>query len=59
MPNEAPSKASKLKLTGNTMIMNMVESTAQGHALAEANGIGPKELHRFIELMWGECSPRS
>ncbi|KAI3399698.1 hypothetical protein diail_6047 [Diaporthe ilicicola] len=51
MSGEPYSKASTLKLLGNTFILNMVEQVAEGHVLAEKSGLGTEHSHRFIELM--------
>ena len=45
-------KATLLKVIGNTMILNMVESLAEGHTMAEQTGLGTNELHQFIETMF-------
>lgn len=41
-------KASLLKVIGNTMVLNMVESLAEGHTLAETSGLGTDKFHEFI-----------
>ncbi|EPQ53130.1 hypothetical protein GLOTRDRAFT_79197 [Gloeophyllum trabeum ATCC 11539] len=46
------SKATLLKIIGNTFILNMVETLAQGHALAEKSGLGVDNLQQFIETMF-------
>lgn len=51
MSGEPYSKASQLKLLGNTFILNMVEQVAEGHVLAEKSGLGTQYSHKFIELM--------
>lgn len=48
---EAPGHATLLKLTGNTFIISMVETLAEGHAFAEKSGLGSELLHKFIENM--------
>ncbi|KAL8684184.1 MAG: hypothetical protein Q9224_006539 [Gallowayella concinna] len=45
-------KATLLKIIGNTFILNMVETLAEGHTLAEKSGLGNDNLHRFIETMF-------
>lgn len=47
-----PSKATLLKLIGNTFVLSMVETLSEGHVIAEKSGLGVDELHRFIELMF-------
>ena len=48
MSDEPYSKASTLKIIGNTFILNMVEQLAEGHVLAEKSGLGTKYLHEMI-----------
>jgi len=45
------SNALKMKIIGNTFILNMVETLSEGHTLAEKSGLGSSSLHQFIELM--------
>lgn len=45
-----PGHAGLLKLTGNSFVLSMVETLAEGHAWAEKSGLGTDALHRFIEL---------
>lgn len=49
MSDEPYSKASTLKIIGNTFILNMVEQLAEGHVLAEKSGLGTGYLHNLIE----------
>lgn len=51
MSDESYSKASTLKLVGNSFVLNMVEQIAEAHVLAEKSGLGTDYTHRFIELM--------
>ena len=46
------SRATHLKIIGNTFILNMVETLAEGHTLAEKTGLGSTNLHQFIETMF-------
>ncbi|KAL9635155.1 MAG: hypothetical protein Q9204_002725 [Flavoplaca sp. TL-2023a] len=39
------------KIIGNTLILNMIESLAEGHTMAEKSGLGNDNLHQFIEVM--------
>ena len=48
MSDEAPSKATTLKVIGNSFVLNMVEQIAEGHVLAEKNGLGTGYLHQVI-----------
>ncbi|MCJ1378325.1 hypothetical protein MMC17_001422 [Xylographa soralifera] len=50
--DQAPGKATHLKIIGNTFILNMVETLSEGHALAEKSGLGSENLHNFIETMF-------
>lgn len=45
------SNALKMKIIGNTFILNIVETLSEGHTLAEKSGLGSSSLHQFIELM--------
>lgn len=44
--------ATRLKIIGNTFILNMVETLSEGHVLAEKSGLGVDNLHAFIETMF-------
>ena len=46
------SKATLLKIIGNTLILNMIEPLAEGHTMAEKSGLWNDNLHRFIEVMF-------
>ena len=50
--DQPPSRATLLKIIGNTFILNMVETLAEGHTLAEKSGLGTDNLHQFIEMMF-------
>jgi len=45
-------KATLMKVIGNTLILNMVESLSEGHVLAEKSGLGSENLHQLIENMF-------
>lgn len=45
--------ATRLKIIGNTFILNMVEILSESHVLAEKSGLGSDNLHKFIETMFG------
>jgi 3-hydroxyisobutyrate dehydrogenase-like beta-hydroxyacid dehydrogenase len=47
-----PSKATLMKIVGNTFVLNMVSVLAEGHVLAEKSGLGTDTLHAFMELMF-------
>jgi len=44
--------ATHMKIIGNTFVVNMVETLAEGHTLAEKSGLGSEQLHKFIETMF-------
>jgi 3-hydroxyisobutyrate dehydrogenase-like beta-hydroxyacid dehydrogenase len=46
------SKATLLKITGNTMILGMVEILAEALVFAEKSGTGTETLDSFIQLMF-------
>ena len=50
--DQAPSKATLLKIVGNTFIVSMVTTLAEGHVIAQTSGLGTDELHKFIEVMF-------
>lgn len=52
MSDEPYHKASYLKITGNTFILNMIEQVAEGHVLAEKSGLGTQYVHQFLENMF-------
>jgi 3-hydroxyisobutyrate dehydrogenase-like beta-hydroxyacid dehydrogenase len=45
-------KATTLKIIGNTMILNMVESLSEANVLAEKSGLGSDYLNKFVEIMF-------
>lgn len=47
-----PSKATLMKIIGNTFILSMVTTLSEGHTIAEKSGLGTDELHKFIEAMF-------
>ncbi|OAL35074.1 hypothetical protein AYO20_05551 [Fonsecaea nubica] len=49
---QEPSKATLLKIIGNTFVLGMVNALSEGHVLAEKSGLGVGELHKFIEVMF-------
>lgn len=49
---QEPRKATLLKVLGNTFIVSMIETLSEGHVAAEKTGLGVKELHQFIEIMF-------
>ncbi|KAI9678313.1 MAG: hypothetical protein M1817_006259 [Caeruleum heppii] len=49
---QEPSKATQLKVIGNTFILSMVETLSEGHVVAEKSGLGVENLQRFLETMF-------
>jgi len=49
---QEPSKATLLKIIGNTFVVSMVETLSEGHVVAEKAGLGVDDLHKFIETMF-------
>lgn len=49
---QEPGRATLMKIIGNTFILNMVETLAEGHTLAETTGLGSEDMHKFIETMF-------
>lgn len=50
--DQEPGAATRMKIIGNTFILNMVEMLSEGHVLAEKSGLGSKNLHQFVEQMF-------
>lgn len=50
--DQDPGKATLLKIIGNTFILSMVTALSEGHAMAEKTGLGTKELHQFVDMMF-------
>jgi len=46
------SKATLLKISGNTLILGMIEVLAEALVFAEKSGLGPDTLNEFIQLMF-------
>ena len=52
LSGQEPGQATRLKLIGNTFVLNMVEALSEGHVVAEKSGLGPQNLHKFIQVMF-------
>ena len=50
--SEDPGRASILKVLGNSMIFQVVNSIAESMVVAEKSGLGTDELQKFLELMF-------
>ena len=48
LSDEPYAKALKLKVLGNTFILNMVEQLAEAHVVAEKSGLGTQAIHQFV-----------
>lgn len=48
----APSKATLMKMIGNTFIVGMISNLSEGHVMAEKTELGVENLHKFIEAMF-------
>lgn len=51
-PGEDYGRALLLKVVGNAMVFQMIESLAEAHTVAEKSGLGGQQLHDFISLMF-------
>ncbi|KAI1337437.1 NAD binding domain of 6-phosphogluconate dehydrogenase-domain-containing protein [Xylariaceae sp. FL0016] len=51
--DEPYGKALKLKLIGNSFILNMVSQLGEGLTLAEKTGVGGESLKSFIDALYG------
>ncbi len=56
--DEPLSKPLQLKLIGNGMILQMVESIAGGMVMAEKSGVGVDHLFDWISMMWPGVYPQ-
>lgn len=50
--DQSPGKATLLKVLGNTLVLNMVESLSEGLTAAETTGLGVDNLHAFVEQLF-------
>ncbi|TQS32741.1 hypothetical protein Golomagni_06936 [Golovinomyces magnicellulatus] len=46
------SKATTLKVIGNTFVFNMVEQLSEAHVLAEKSGLGTQPIHQLVEALF-------
>ncbi|KAJ5338665.1 oxidoreductase [Penicillium brevicompactum] len=49
---QIPAKASQLKIMGNTFVISMVETIAEGLVVAEKSGLGTDAMHQFFEAVF-------
>lgn len=52
LSDQEPGQATRLKILGNSFVLNMVEVLSEGHVVAEKSGLGSHNLHQFIEIMF-------
>lgn len=52
LSDQEPGQATRLKILGNSFVLNMVEVLSEGHVVAEKSGLGTHNLHQFIEIMF-------
>ncbi|KNG85757.1 oxidoreductase [Aspergillus nomiae NRRL 13137] len=52
LSDQPVAKASQLKVLGNTFIISMVETIAEGLVVAEKSGLGTDALHQFFEAVF-------
>lgn len=52
LSDQEPGQATRLKILGNSFVLNMVEVLSEGHVVAEKSGLGIHNLHKFIEMMF-------
>jgi 3-hydroxyisobutyrate dehydrogenase-like beta-hydroxyacid dehydrogenase len=52
MSGEPPGTASHLKLIGNVLIIQMIESVAEAHVLAKKTKLRPTYLDQVIQSVW-------
>lgn len=48
-----PGMATLMKVTGNTFILSMIETIAEGLAFSEASGLGTENCAKFVSTMFG------
>lgn len=53
LTDQEPSKATLLKIIGNTFIVSMVTTLSEGYVAAEKSGLGVEELLKFVQTMFG------
>jgi 3-hydroxyisobutyrate dehydrogenase-like beta-hydroxyacid dehydrogenase len=52
LTGDKPGQATRLKILGNSFVLNMVEALSEGHVVAEKSGLSCANLHKFIEIMF-------
>ena len=52
LSDQPAGNATRLKVIGNTFILNMVSQLSEGLVLAEKSGLGAENLHQFISELF-------
>ncbi|KAI9824080.1 MAG: hypothetical protein M1832_002148 [Thelocarpon impressellum] len=52
LSGQAPSKATLLKVIGNTFVLSMIEALSEGHVVAEKSGLGVETLQKFVQALF-------
>ncbi|KAJ5822576.1 hypothetical protein N7447_004916 [Penicillium robsamsonii] len=55
--DQVPVKASELKIMGNTFVISMIETIAEGLMVAQKSGVGTDALHQFFEAVFKRFEP--
>jgi len=53
LSGEPYSKATTLKVLGNTFVFNMIEQLAEVHVVAEKSGLGTRPVHQLVDAIFG------
>lgn len=53
LSDQQPGAASLLKVIGNVLIVNTIETVAEAHVLAEKTGLNIQHLHNAISVLFG------
>ncbi|KEF59863.1 uncharacterized protein A1O9_04711 [Exophiala aquamarina CBS 119918] len=54
---QSPSKASLMKIIGNTFVLNAAVLLSEGLVLAEKSGLGAKQLQQFLTALFPGANP--
>ena len=57
LSGEAPATASLLKMIGNVLILNLIETVAELHAFAEKSGLRVQSLNEVIASLFPDSLP--
>lgn len=53
LSDQEPGEASLLKVIGNVFIVNIIETVAEAHVLAEKTGLKIRHLQNAIDVLFG------